>query len=73
MAVVERYIVHHFVQGKDEVLGSFTVENGEICFPTKRDQLRCDLFPSGPMREVTKRRLTTLLNNKSKSVYLVHG
>jgi hypothetical protein len=62
--------LHRVFKGKDEVLGMFKIVNDEICFPTSADEHNCDMFPSGPMSEYTKNRITHLLDNKSKSMYL---
>lgn len=69
----ERYIVHRVFEGKDEVIGCFTVEDGKVVYPNKVAEANCDIIPPGPMHEATKRRLVYLLDNKDKSVYLVKG
>lgn len=70
---MERFIVHEFDNGRDVVIGSFIVQNGQIHFDSKVDEMNCDIFPPGPIHPATARRLSNLLNNKSKSVYIVHG
>lgn len=69
----EHYVVHRVFNGHDEVLGKFSVENGEIRFDSQADEYNCDLFPAGRINPRTASRLQSLLNNDHKSVYIVHG
>lgn len=69
----ERYIVYHHFNGKTEKIGSFKVRDGEIHFDSLVDEYNCDIFPAGKMSESTKERLEHLLDNDSKSVYIVRG
>ena len=70
---MNRFTVHRFFNGRDEVIGHFTVSNGSIHFDNWADAMNCDIFPEGPMGSMTQRRLTSLLNNTSKSVYITYG
>lgn len=71
--MADTYTVHRVSDGKSEVRGTFSVENGSITFPTKQDELNCDIFPPGEMSKRTKDRLVQLLDNEHKSVYITRG
>ena len=71
--MADTYTVHRVFNGKDTVLGHFSVQDDEISFSSEHDKMNCDLFPSGPMSDRTKRRLAELLDNEHKSVYITRG
>lgn len=66
----EKYKLHRISNEKDSVIGVFEVRNGEIVFPSSVDARHCDMFPAGPISQYTKNRITLLLDNKEKSMYL---
>jgi len=68
--MVTKFKLHRVLDGKDSVIGTFEVRDNSIVFPTRRDQHHCDMFPVGPMSDYTKNRISQLLNNKTKTMYL---
>jgi hypothetical protein len=71
--MTERYTVHRVFNGQDEVLGHFDVVNGEIHFESIADQFNCGIFPPGPIAPMTMRKLSSLLDNHNKSMYITRG
>lgn len=71
--MAETYTVHRVFDGKDTVLGKFSVEGNEIVYSSQADEMNCDIFPAGPMSDRTKKRLSSLLDNEHKSVYITRG
>lgn len=65
-----RFKLHRVFQGEDKVIGTFEVRNNEIVFPTSADEHHCDMFPAGPMSPYTQNRISHLLDNQDKSMYL---
>lgn len=65
-----RFKLHRVFQGKDKVIGQFVVEDNKISFPTHADKHHCDMFPEGGMSAYTKNRITHLLDNQEKTMYL---
>jgi len=68
--MVTKFKFHRIFEGKDEVIGTFEVNNGEISFPSDIDKHHCDMFPPGPMSTSTKNKISYLLDNKEKTTYL---
>lgn len=70
MVKTHKFKLHRVFDGKDSVLGSFEVIDGKITFPSHADEHHCDMFPAGEMSDSTKNRITHLLDNKEKTMYL---
>lgn len=71
--MAETYTVHQVFNGETKVLGKLSVQDGKITFPSRQDELSCDIFPPGKMTKRTKDRLVELLDNPHKSVYITRG
>jgi hypothetical protein len=65
-----KFHLHRVFQGEDRVIGQFVVRGDQISFPTHSDKFHCDMFPEGKMSASTKNRITELLDNKHKTMYL---
>ncbi len=65
-----RFELHRIMDEKDSVIGRFSVKDGEIVFPSSVDAAHCDMFPAGKMSNYTKNRISYLLDNTGKSMYL---
>lgn len=68
--MVIKFKLHRIFEGKDEVIGVFEVRDNEIVFPSSADEHHCSMFPAGKMSASTQNRITHLLNNKDKTIYL---
>lgn len=68
--VTHKFKLHRVFQDKDEVIGAFEVRDNEIVFASHADEHHCSMFPAGPMSQYTKNRITHLLNNDEKTMYL---
>lgn len=68
--MVTKFKLHRVLNGEDKVIGTFEVKDGQISFPSHADQHHCDMFPPGEMSAYTKNRITHLLDNKQKTMYL---
>lgn len=67
------YTVHRVHNGEDKVIGHFNVQDEELSFSSSTDEANCSMFPSGKLSEITKARLSTLLDNEAKSVYITRA
>lgn len=68
--MVTKFKLHQIFNGKDSVVGSFEVKDNHIVFPTIADEYACDIFPAGKISGYTHNKITELLNNKTKSMWL---
>lgn len=68
--MVTKFKLHRISNGEDRVIGSFEVHDNEIVFPSVSDEHNCDMFPPGTMSAYTKNRISHLLDNDHKSMYL---
>lgn len=68
--VTYKFKLHRIFNGEDKVIGTFEVRGNEIVFPSVTDEHHCDMFPPGPMSAYTQNRITHLLDNKQKTMYL---
>lgn len=68
--VTHKFKLHRVFKGEDKVIGTFEVRDNEIVFPTHADEHHCDMFPAGPLDAYTQNRITHLLDNKDKTMYL---
>lgn len=68
--VTHKFKLHRILDGKDEVIGVFKVENDQIKFPTHADEHHCSMFPAGPISNYTRNRISNLLDSKTKTMYL---
>jgi hypothetical protein len=68
--MVTKFNLHRVFKGKDEVIGTFEVRDNEIHFASHADEHHCSMFPAGPMSEYTKNRISHLLDNEDKTMYL---
>lgn len=68
--VIHKFKLHRVFQDKDEVIGTFEVRDNDIVFPSHADEHYCSMFPAGPMSAFTKNRISSLLDNEEKTMYL---
>ena len=68
--VTHKFKLHRVSNDEDEVIGTFEIQGEEIVFPTNVDRHHCDMFPPGKMSDSTKNRISELLDNKQKTMYL---
>jgi hypothetical protein len=65
-----KFKLHRVFDGEDEVIGAFEIQDDKIIFPSDLDQHHCDMFPPGAMSQHTMNRILSLLNHKTKTMYL---
>lgn len=65
-----KYELHRIFKGQDEILGNFTIDDEVISFSSKGAEKNCSIFPAGKISESTSRRLTHMLDNQGKSMYV---
>lgn len=68
--MVIKFKLHRVKDGKDSVIGTFEVRDGDIIYPSHSDEHHCDMFPAGQMSAYTKNRISHLIDNKEKTMYL---
>lgn len=59
-----KYTVYRIYEGEESKLGSFTVKDESISFPSEDDLYNIDLFQEGPMSDKAKNDLEKYLNKE---------